>query len=436
MDFSLLPDIPRIFTALAEFLACLVYVIPAKKRFGGYRLVILLVAGLALQSIVQLVAGLLPIVFWIPGMVAAVGVMFFFVYACCDIKLTDATYLCMRAFILAEFTAALFWQIYCMMIWNGVQHCNLILIATLIIVYGGIFASIYFFDTRTMARHMFVSMSSRENVSALIIVVGVFIMNNINFILIDTQSLYSIRESILYIRTLMDFAGLIMLYAHQAHRKEIYLRVELKAMDNLLRRQHDQFELSKDVIQTISYKHHDLKHQIAVIRAEKNHDKRESYLAEMDRAISLYEAQNKTGNYALDIVLTSKSLVCAEGGITFSCVADGKLLNFMEVIDICTIFGNMLENAIESVGKLEEISKRVINLALFKQNEFIMIRMENYSEEALEFEDGLPTTTKQDAMNHGYGIKSIKRSVEKYDGNLTIHLDDNWFVLRILIPIQ
>lgn len=64
----------------------------------------------------------------------------------------------------------------------------------------------------------------------------------------------------------------------------------------------------------------------------------------MEAEIRQYEAQNKTGNKVLDTVLTSKSLYCNKNGITFTCVADGTLLGFMDVMDICSIFGNALDN--------------------------------------------------------------------------------------------
>lgn len=67
--------------------------------------------------------------------------------------------------------------------------------------------------------------------------------------------------------------------------------------------------------------------------------------------------QNKTGNKVLDTVLTTKSLYCNKHGIIFTCVADGTLLDFMDVMDICSIFGNALDNAIECEMKIPEKEK-------------------------------------------------------------------------------
>ena len=72
----------------------------------------------------------------------------------------------------------------------------------------------------------------------------------------------------------------------------------------------------------------------------------------MEQEIRSYEAQNKTGNEVLDTILTSKSLYCQQHGITLTCVADGAALDFMDTMDLCSLFGNALDNAIEGTAKV------------------------------------------------------------------------------------
>jgi sensor histidine kinase regulating citrate/malate metabolism len=107
----------------------------------------------------------------------------------------------------------------------------------------------------------------------------------------------------------------------------------------------------------------------------------------------------------------------------------------MEPMDISTLFGNALDNAIESVRKLPQEEKRLIHVAVARQKDFLRIRVENYYEGNLVFENGLPATTKEDKEYHGYGLKSIRSTVKKYGGSITIDTNENWFELRILIPL-
>ena len=108
----------------------------------------------------------------------------------------------------------------------------------------------------------------------------------------------------------------------------------------------------------------------------------------------------------------------------------------METMDICSIFGNALDNAIESVLKIDDKEKRLIHVTVSKQKAFLMICIENYFEDKLKFSNGQLETTKKDSNFHGYGIKSIRYTVNKYDGAVDIDSKDNWFNLRILIPLQ
>lgn len=105
-------------------------------------------------------------------------------------------------------------------------------------------------------------------------------------------------------------------------------------------------------------------------------------------------------------------------------------------MDICSIFGNALDNAIECEKKIEDKERRLIHVTVTQQKSFLMIRVENYFEGDLKFREGSPATTKKDKRMHGYGIKSIRYTVNKYGGALHINHKDNWFELQILIPIQ
>jgi len=206
-------------------------------------------------------------------------------------------------------------------------------------------------------------------------------------------------------------------------------------MENLLHKQYEQYHVSQESIDIINQKYHDLKNQIIAIRAEKDDDTREKYLEDLENSIRYYEAQYKTGNEVLDTILTSKLITCLENNINVTCIADGKLLDFIPTMDLCSIFGNALDNAIESVLKIEDKEKRLIKIAIYAQNELLLIRIENFYLNPLQIHYGNFLTTKKDTRYHGYGLKSIRSIVERYGGSVSIKTDNNWFRLVILIPI-
>ena len=207
-------------------------------------------------------------------------------------------------------------------------------------------------------------------------------------------------------------------------------------MQATLQTQYQQYMQSRESIELINVKYHDMRHQIQFLRSEEDPGKRNAFLDEMERQIEYFQVQNKTGNPVLDTILTGKSLYCHQHGITMTSVADGKLLDFMEVVDICNIFGNALENAIESVMEIEDKEKRLIHVTVSQVNAFVMIRIENYFEGQLQTDGEQYLTTKSDKRSHGYGIKSIQYTAHRYDGAVSINASDHWFDIKIVIPMK
>ena len=181
-------------------------------------------------------------------------------------------------------------------------------------------------------------------------------------------------------------------------------------------------------------KYHDLKHQIAGLRAEQDPEKRSQWIDQMEGELSAYQPERQTGNQVLDGVLDGKMPLIHSHQITFTCVADGELLKFMHVTDICTIFGNALDNAIEHVILVPDPEKRIIHMEVSLRKQFIYAEVRNYCNGEVKIKNGFPVTTKQDAANHGFGIKSISYTVKKYGGTIQFGVKDHFFSMRILIP--
>ena len=193
--------------------------------------------------------------------------------------------------------------------------------------------------------------------------------------------------------------------------------------------------MTEDTIENINRKCHDLKHQIRELRNLSDDQEREEYLDELENDIMIYDTALQTGNRALDIVLMEKALYCKNHGINWTCMADGSKLGIMKVEDIYAIFGNALENAIHAVMDLKDEMKRVISVKIISQNSILVIQIQNYYSGALRFENGLPVTTKKNKRDHGYGMKSIRYTAEKYNGTITVNTGEGIFTLQILIPI-
>lgn len=427
------PDIPKIYTALAEWFSCCVFVLALEKRYKKCYTICVLLPFLPVFCVLQYYIGVWPVVVWIPSMVAAMILIYLCIFSCCKVNWKMAMVCFATAFMIAEFSASFEWQIYSYVMGRGHDE-RVIELIFLVLFYSILFALAYFLEYRYFSGEIRGDISLKEALSSVIMAIAVFLISNISYVYPDTPFSSSLPGGLFYIRTLVDFSGLLILFLQRDRWRELSMQKEMEAVNAILRRQYEQYNLSKENIEIINRKYHDLKHQIAVVRAERNSDKREQYLQEMENDIKMYVAQNKTGNKVLDTILTGKHLYCVQHEINFTCVADGMLLDFMNLMDICTIFGNALDNAIECVEKIGDKSKRLIRTAVYSQSKFLIIRFENYTELELTTKDSLPITTKKDRQYHGYGLKSIRSTVEKYGGSMTVNVKDNWFILRLLIP--
>jgi hypothetical protein len=210
------------------------------------------------------------------------------------------------------------------------------------------------------------------------------------------------------------------------------LKQELDVISYMWTRDREQYELRKEYIEAINIKCHDLKQVLHSLQGEKV----PAYKAEMEKAVSLYDSMVKTGNEALDVILSEKSLYCAGRDIRLTCMIDGKKLDFMDDVDIYSCIGNALDNAIEAVQRVAEREKRTIALSMQEEGNFLCIHIENWFEGEIKTENGLPRTTKQDKNSHGFGVKSMRMIAEKYGGNITFSTEDGIFALNLLFPKQ
>lgn len=211
------------------------------------------------------------------------------------------------------------------------------------------------------------------------------------------------------------------------------LEQENETVERMLYLQNTQRKMFENSIELINRKCHDIRHQLSLFRTG-GRTENEKYIEEMERDLSGYELNVKTGNEVLDIVLTEYGLLCKKEEIRLTYVVDGSALSFMESSDLYSFFGNAIENAVEALVKEEEKEKRLLHIIAERQKGVVLINIENFFDGKLKMNKNLPKTTKEDNGFHGYGLKSIQFITEKYDGNLSIFLREEKFVLQAIFP--
>ena len=231
----------------------------------------------------------------------------------------------------------------------------------------------------------------------------------------------------------LAFSVLLLIFIANLFESSKY-RVELQVLEQLERKGQEQYKISKDTIDLINTKCHDIKKLLSSSLPNGSVLSQED-VESLQEKISIYDNLFVTDNKTLNIVLNEKSLYCEKNGIHLSVAVSYSHLDFMSKMDIYSLFGNILDNAIEAVMKLP-LEKRMITLTVKKVGEMLLIHTDNLFEGELQFDGANIITSKKDKTAHGYGLLSIRRMVDKYGGAVKLGTANNVFVLDIVIPIS
>ena len=229
--------------------------------------------------------------------------------------------------------------------------------------------------------------------------------------------------------------NLVIILLQNMTYRILSLQKEKEMIQVLQKEKEQQYLFSKENVDLINQKCHDLKRQIRALQMVQG-EERERLFKETEEAVQFYDAHIKTGNDVLDTILTEKSFVCARQGIRFSCNIHAEKMDIIDVIDFYTIISNGLDNAIECVSGYEDDEKKVINVAVLEQGSMLHIFIDNYFDGKLEFRNGFPVTSKEDKGYHGYGVKSMQMIAKKYGGDMRISVQNHTFSLQIMLPVE
>lgn len=166
-----------------------------------------------------------------------------------------------------------------------------------------------------------------------------------------------------------------------------------------------------------------------------------------EEALKLLEAQNQeldstsvqfdTGNGIVDALLTDKQRQA--GNINTTITFEGAVpRDSIEAVDLCIIFGNPLDNALEACAEIDVETPKEIHISCACNSGFAFIEITNPVKNKVEIRGNLPETTKPDKEMHGFGLYSLEKVIKKYDGEVTCECDETAFKLSIefSIPVR
>ena len=250
------------------------------------------------------------------------------------------------------------------------------------------------------------SISNSDNklfITSIIFLIGILILINSNFMCLGMVEKYLSSKKI-ELEEEMNIAQIKLQYDYYKNREEDMIHVRRI--------------------------YHDMKNHLLILnsRSIENLDLVQYGESLLDQ-INKIETYIDTGNKFLDIILNDKYKKALKYNISIDIDANLKLANWIDDFDLCTLFGNLLDNAIEASIKEEE-SKRYINVRAKVIKSFLTISVENNTVEGEEIDF---VSRKDDQENHGFGMKNIKNVINKYGGEMTFETNNSCISIFVML---
>lgn len=209
---------------------------------------------------------------------------------------------------------------------------------------------------------------------------------------------------------------------HQQEQAEQQMQHQLKHLDEIILKQNELRRIR-----------HDINDHFTALKGYLDAEDipgGQHYLAELTEEFQTAAPSIQTGNNALDAILSAKQSLADSKHIAFTTKIRIQRALPIDPRDLCIIFGNALDNAIEACDRLPEQAEKHIDLLLMEETETLYCKITNT---APPRRTAVFTTSKSDPINHGFGLNNIRDALEKYNVTLKLSQNDNLFTLEFLL---
>ena len=196
-----------------------------------------------------------------------------------------------------------------------------------------------------------------------------------------------------------------------------------------------QCKLMQDSVDAMKSYRHDVKNHLVVLKNfTAGNAAATDYLNSLLGSIGESEVYSETGNIAFDSIINYKLKDVLTDNINLQIkILVPPALN-IETADVVAILGNLLDNALDAVARVED---KMIRLSVESTKGNLFIKIDNTFDGIVNYTDGKRITTRKDNnKHHGYGLKNIHKTVEKYDGHVDISHEGNVFSVGVLIYLE
>ncbi len=270
----------------------------------------------------------------------------------------------------------------------------------------------------------------------------IFVITFLSFIVIQVLTAITITDSLLSIQlavvfttffiVLSEISTIFAIAISAKHQNEKRINEIMKLSSQLLEKNYNDIHSSHEVIRQ---QVHDFKNHIRTIDGMLDEDSKvKEYTQNLLKTTYSLSKLCNCGNDIIDSIINCKSAEANEKSIQFDYhISLSDALN-VEPIDICAILANQIDNAIEACSRMKENDNNKIIIKIFQKESFVFFTVKNTAKENPFNRNNELLTTKNDKDGlHGFGIRIIRETAEKYNGTLKSSYNDGWFVSSVML---
>ncbi len=311
----------------------------------------------------------------------------------------------------------------------GLQHLNQNDLAVSIVTIVFLCLCAYLF------RRKYIDLLQRVSTGYFIFFTGIIVLNEVSLALIreHIETGEFITCVVTLYMSLSVFSQMIIVFLLAASRQknaekqkwnETYLEAQAKHYEYLIKREEE----------TKKFRH-DMRNHMRVIydlAGQEGKEELRGYVEHICGKFEMLDNSVTVGNATVDAVINRFAEMFSQKNIEF--IVSGHLPSdcFVDAFDLCTIFSNILENAMEASEKCAE-GFRKIKLQIRYDKDMIFILTENYFMEELQQKAGVLKTTKQKKKGHGYGLQNTIESAGNYTGRVEYIFNGDCFQIFIVL---
>ncbi|MBQ9375768.1 MAG: GHKL domain-containing protein [Ruminococcus sp.] len=236
---------------------------------------------------------------------------------------------------------------------------------------------------------------------------------------------------------LLMYANITVFWVHESLLKTQRENTELQLQAQKAELDTEYYTLLQNQYENSNILIHDIKRHLLSIKELSNENDCDGIEHYIDNLYSEYEVKNikKYSNHKLvNAIINRYAKVFADSGITFNCDIRNIDFSFIADNDLTSLLDNLLENALEASRDSEE---KKVELQITPTNvNYISLTLNNSCSTAPNIKNGKLITTKKKSAPHGYGIKSIKRIADKYDGDVSFEYDEPNYLFKMRIILK